>query len=303
MLNGIAIAVGIIVLVLALQANPPEYTDLTEDAGSGNQEVVIQADTRERRDIENELISLYDDARDLQDEIDSYELRQPASPYAENVTLHRGYIGGTDPDYEYLILTLAHDANVPIAISDWYLESVVSDERVGLPLGVRVLSRPLDRASENVVLEPGSTAYLITGESPLHSSFRENRCTGYLAEEDTFYPSLYRSCPSAKNDMVLYGNIALDNDRCYDYIESLYTCELPNDRDMSRARINHACERFVEDNLNYVGCVENHRSEPGFTKYGSWYIYLEKDETLWRSKREIIRLIDEHDRVVAILEY
>lgn len=158
-------------------------------------------------------------------------------------------------------------------------------------------------ASEDIYLAPNENAYLITGESPIDASFHENLCTGYLNDEETFYPSLYERCPSPKQELDRFGKIKLDNDECYDFIERIPSCQMPSDEQIDGADIGGICLRFVEDTFNYNDCVSLHREDPYFERDGTWRIYLDERNELWRPKREIIRLLDANDRVIDVIEY
>ena len=66
--------------------------------------------------------------------------------------------------------------------------------------------------------------------------------------------------------------------------------------------ITNECELFVEEDLTYNGCVENHQYDSDFYR-NSWRIYLESSKLLWREEREIIKLLDQHGRTVDVIEY
>jgi hypothetical protein len=210
----------------------------------------------------------------------------------------------TDPDREYITLRAESTNASGVHISNWYLESYVTEERGAIPQGDRVIERWRSPVFEDIELLPGESAYVITGEAPLDASFHENICTGYLSTEGDFYPSLSRSCPYPKDELKRFGNtIELDNDRCYDFIERLSTCALPDETLSSRSKIGGVCNVFVENTFNYNDCVRLHKGDPYFSRNGYWRIYLNERTELWRSKREIIRLMDENDYVIAVLEY
>ena len=68
----------------------------------------------------------------------------------------------------------------------------------------------------DVIVGPGSSIYIIQGISPLGVSFRVNKCIGYLAQYQDFYPLLpkpiideltYNTCVDAhKTDLDFYTN-------------------------------------------------------------------------------------------------
>lgn len=254
-------------------------------------------------EIERKLASLYRELDSLTKELRSARLREPESPYVDMVDLRSGNARGTDPKSEYLTIHANTQNTEPINVSNWYIESYVTNERVALPTGDRILERWRRPNPTNILLEPGEHAYLMTAESPINVSFRENMCTGYLSEETAFYPSLSRSCPSPLQEMEKFGNIDLDDDSCFDFVERINYCTEVDDAAIDTADLSGACRRFIVNTLSHDDCVAKHRYDPFFDDVGMWHIYLDRDEDLWRSEREIIRLMDENDRVIDVLEY
>lgn len=253
--------------------------------------------------IEQRVANIYRELDKLTEALRVAKLHEPASPYAGLVDLRIGNARSTNPEQEYINI-FAHSNNKnPINISDWYVESYVTEERAAIPLGDRVLTRWRYPQEENILLEPGETAYLLTGESPINTSFHENICTGYLETENDFYPSLSRRCPSPRDEMKRFADIALDNDTCYDYVARLSYCAIPDEDTYADADLTGACRRFLDTTLNHDDCVLKHRYDPFFDDVGYWHIYFERSEELWRYKREILRLMDENDRVIDVLEY
>ncbi len=253
--------------------------------------------------IESKIASLYRRLDSLSREVRELELRSPVSPYAGLVRLTASSVRTTDPEREYVKLTARHKIPEGINISNWYLESYVTEERAALPQGDRVIDEWRRPVLEDIYLLPSETAYVLTGDSPMDVSFHENMCTGYLNEEYTFYPSVQNSCPRPLDEMERFADIALDNDTCYDYVERIKKCTLVEDDDFDEADLNGACRRFIESTFNYNDCVRKHRYDPFFDNVGYWHIYLGRNDELWRYEREIIRLMDEYDRVVDYVEY
>ena len=254
-------------------------------------------------EIEQRLQNLYYELDRLTEEVRAAKLREPISPYAGLVTLGSGDTYTSDPGREYLMLYANGSNRSDVNISDWYLESLVTERRAAIPQGARILERERSTRDTDIFLRPGEQAYLMTGSSPLNVSFHENMCTGYLATKYEFYPWINQNCPEPESEMARFARIALDNDACYDYVESLYRCQIVDEDTLEDAGISRACQLFVRDELTYDGCVENHRSDPFFDDSGYWWIYLDRDSELWREKREIIRLMDENDRVIDVIEY
>jgi len=252
--------------------------------------------------IEKEVEKILGELDGLEESLRDAELRDPVSPYAGLVTLSAGKAKDTDADKEYLMITANRSNQNAVVISDWYVESYVTESEADFPEGVELLRTKTDRKDSKINLKPGERAYVITGRSPLYVSFRENECTGYLAETKDVYPKLNKSCPMPTDELLLHPDIK-DIDECFEFVEGIKKCEIVDNDELDDAHLSQSCDAFVEDVLEYDGCVEDHSDDPTFFSVGDWRIYLGEKRELWRSTREIIRLMDENDRVVDVVEY
>ena len=103
--------------------------------------------------------------------------------------------------------------------------------------------------------------------------------------------------------MKQFGDVELDDDSCYDYVERLRSCEIPNENlDRVNPDLSGDCIDFVEHDITYTGCVANHKNDPLFAR-GNWRIYLEENTPLWREKREVVRLLDTNGNTIDLYEY
>ncbi len=254
-------------------------------------------------EIERRLVSLYRELDTLSEELRETKLREPISPYVGLVRLNIGNARDTEHEREYLTIRADSQNTAPLNISDWYVESYVTEERAGIPQGDRIIERWRSPASDDIYLLPGEEAYLMTGDSPIDASFHENVCTGYLESKEDFYPSLASYCPAPLDEMKRFAKIDLDNDSCYDFVERIRYCEIVDDDVLDDADLTNSCNRFILENLDYNQCVANHRYDPLFDNVGLWRIYFERRDELWRTEREILRLMDENDRVIDVVEY
>lgn len=313
---GIVLGAFVLLLFLSFQADEGGFfrsviptatsTNAVSERSVDGQSETIASPPRERlteQEIERRIQQFYRELDTLSDELRAARLREPTSPYAGTVSLRTGNARNKEVTREYLILQAEHTNTSPVNISDWYVESYVTKERAALPQGARVLESFRSRRDSDITLLPGERAYLLTIETPLNVSFHENACTGYLRDRYDFYPSLRLQC-SYPRDEIEDSDVKLDDDVCYDYVESLGLCEHVSESDIEDIDgLTGRCERFLENTFNYNSCVAVHQHEPFFDDVGDWRIYLGRNEELWRSEREIIRLIDENDRVVDVLEY
>lgn len=213
-----------------------------------------------------------------------------------------GNVYSEDPDEEYITIRATGSASVDI--TGWRVESGASRRGARIPEGAALPRSGRVNDTGRIVLSPGDTAYIITGEAPNGVSFKENKCTGYLENNQNFVPTLQKRCPSASQEFSLhYTGNQLRDDRCYYRMQQTPTCETPSDRNVS-----DACIRLIDEYLTYNSCVEKHRSDENFIG-DTWYIYLEyensrgKSDELWKSSRDAIKLIDSEGRTVDFYTY
>ena len=278
---------------------PPRYGTTQNTYISNRDDVENKSNT----EIQAELEDLYDELWELEQRVDSALRRQPESRYSDYVRLSRSAATSEDPDREYLTLTLDRSAG-PVNISSWYVESYVTEKRMALPNGTKIYrDGGVLNQTRPIILQPGGRAFLITGDSPVNVSFQENMCTGYLREHERFYPNTNYNCPRPIELMERYADIDLDDDSCYDFVNQVGRCRMIQEDDPRLDDLSGRCERFVKEYLNYNSCVDAFSWRTDFHNDDDWYIYFERDEERWRRKREIIRLMDQYDEVIAVLEY
>ncbi len=274
-------------------------------------EVIISAPSEQTPEIppisnaeaEKGIQKLYKELDGLKEDLRVAILHEPISPFYGEITLKKGNARDTNPEREYLILETNRNNSNNINISNWYLESYVTEKRASIPQGTRLLKSLQSTKDSDIYLAPNEKVYLLTTETPLRVSFHENKCTGYIKQTEYVYPSLSRKCPRPTDEMLNFASIKLDDDTCYDFVESIKTCEYVDDTKIDNANIGNRCKRFAEEYLNYNGCVKAHQNDPFFDDVGYWRIYLNRKDELWRYEREIIRLMDENDKVISVLEY
>ena len=163
-----------------------------------------------------------------------------------------------------------------------------------IPAGVMTLRSGNVNQSGDIMLSPGEEAIITSGRSPVGASFRENLCTGYLAERQEFFPPLLNACPSASEEYARAGG---NDQECKNYLYRINYCETDTSNDA-----DGACEAFIESNLTYNGCVRAHEQEANFPGV-TWRIYLGSRSGLWNDARDTIRLLDENGKIVDVLTY
>ncbi len=233
---------------------------------------------------------------DLEAQIDDLSSFGEASTYRGLVSISRNPSGprNTDAKQEYLSLSVSRRASDPITFSGWKLESAATEVAVTIPQGVEVPHSGKVNSLSNITLNPGDTAIITSGRSPIGVSFRENLCTGYLSEFQDFSPDLDQDCPSAQSEIRAAGG----DEECIDFSYTVPRCSV-----VSRApsSLSNSCENLLGD-LNYNSCAARHVDEPSFIG-GTWRVFLGNSQELWRENHETIRLLDAEGKTVDVLAY
>ncbi len=227
----------------------------------------------------------------------------PPSPYRNDVSLD-GYVSNassSDPASEYVQIRIAQNSGGPIDITKWVLESGATYDGGVIPQGTITPTSGVINPTTDILLYPGDTAYIISGKSPIGGSFRVNKCVGYLAGFQPFTPSLPNTCPSASDELSsYYGTPYIHDPSCIDYAQSLSRCQtavVPQS-----ANLSLSCQNFLDNHLNYNGCLTTHQNDPDFAGT-TWYIYLGLTTHLWRQKYDVVELLDPQGRTVDAFNY
>jgi hypothetical protein len=231
-----------------------------------------------------------------------------------------------DPMSEYI--TIENRSQKPINITGWRLENgksarvysvgsqavhYASDTAI-IPQGAKIISPIGANIMESIVLNPGEKAVVVTGgpgnQSPRLVSFKENLCTGYLAETYSFPMGLDTSCvrPSVEP-----GSSGLDS-QCRTYLSSMRSCHAPEYGGLDnqgercdgcvdgRTGLSGLCQNFIKSHFSYKGCLANHSSDANF-EGRTWHVYLHRPWEMWDSSYEKISLYDSSGGLVAELNY
>lgn len=207
----------------------------------------------------------------------------------------------SDPTREYVEISVAQNARIPVTLTGWILESGATGNAEIIPKGTRVPTSGEVNAAEKIVLQPGERAIIISGESPVGASFRENKCTGYFGTFQNFSPPLPQNCPLASNELSsFYGALYIHDPTCIDYTNTLSRCQVA--MPTQTTKISNKCQSFLENYLNYNGCVAVHRNDTDFDGT-TWHIYLGRESHMWRARHEIVKLLDDRGKTVTSFSY
>lgn len=220
------------------------------------------------------------------------------STYRGMVTLSSDTSGAisTDEKKEYVVISVSYQSS-PVSTAGWKLVSTKTNTSASFPQGIEVARSGSVNNLAPITLAPGDQAIVTSGRSPVGMSFKENKCTGYLAERQTFTPSLSLSCPSAYQELSRFGDT--DDAKCSTYTNSFSQCRTKSNSDTN---VSGQCEDFIDEYINYNGCVDAHKNDPGF-KSATWRIFLGASDELWAKNQETILLIDASGNTIDSLSY
>lgn len=208
--------------------------------------------------------------------------------------------GSTDPSHEYLEISVSQNAGVPVDISGWSVMSDATGASMPIPKGTEVPSSGTVNAAQDIVLAPGDRAFIISGQSPIGASFRENKCIGYYSAFQQFYPALPQNCPLPSTELSsTYGVGYIRDAACIDYVQNLSRCQVVLTPPVGASS---ACQSFVVQYLNYNGCVTAHRADADFAGT-TWHIYLGRTNSMWRRQHELVKLLDTKGNTVDAFSY
>ena len=201
----------------------------------------------------------------------------------------------SNPQKEYIEIQAVPGNDTVLNISEWALEGS-SGLRVKLGKGSSLAYPGRLNSQNSIFLNQGEKAYAVSGESPIGTSFRLNKCSGYLEQFQDFAPAIPKRCPLPRDE----NPPARLDSACLDYISRLPRCEMPVGN--IPANLSSACLDYLGREINYAACVRRHENDADF--YDSeWRIYLGKNKELWKNGMETIILRDENGRAIDWASY
>ena len=203
------------------------------------------------------------------------------------------------PAQEYVTISLDQNATTRKLLTGYRLESGITG--VGATIGDGVYLPYLNQVNQKqpIYISPKDTVYIISGRSPVGFSFKLNKCTGYFEQFQDFSPSLPLDCPYPKDETFPPPPNNF-NDVCIDFIDRLPRCQIYNKT--FTPDITHECQVFVDNSSGYGNCVRLHQQDSDFYS-STWRVYLERSQTAWKSRHEIIQLLDRDGKVISQYSY
>ena len=200
----------------------------------------------------------------------------------------------SSPDREYIEIQASKSNKNPLNISGWKLKGKIGLD-VAIGQGTILYMPGQANPRQAIVLKPDEKAFIVTGLSPLGTSFRLNKCTGYFEQFQDFIPRLPMECPLAE-DENLPNNL---KDACLDFIERIGRCEVV---ESIPPAMDQTCQNYVSTKISYKSCVEIHKNDADFYE-PEWRVYLGRSEELWKRSREFITLVDQNGKIIDSKPY
>ena len=219
------------------------------------------------------------------------------SPFKDQVRIGSGSggPGATDLAREYVTMRATSDAE-SVNVTGWQIMSMKTGASVTIPQAQIIAQQA---GSSNIILNSGQEVIVSTGRSLVGASFRDNACTGYLAQGRTFTPSLRTSCPAPLDELGdFFEGDASSYNECRETVRSFQRCTAPSIPRGTSSR----CRNFIEDRLSYAGCVRVHKNDAEFYA-DTWRVYVDRSKELWRTDNETLRLVDREGRTVDVYTY
>ncbi|MBX4210918.1 lamin tail domain-containing protein [Candidatus Parcubacteria bacterium] len=212
---------------------------------------------------------------------------EPANPYSEKT------------QYEYLRLRSAETNHGAIDISGWTLTSTVSGKTAHIPQGTYLPNFFDQNYKGDINLGPGETVYIVTGTSPIGTSFKINMCTGFFEQYNSFSPALPQQCPRPSLEKLPRDILA--DTACTDYLDNFPYCRMNTDS-LSDSGLSLNCREYILNHINYNECVTLHQKDTNFYSK-QWRVYLGQTNELWKTGREHITLTDKNGLLVSEISY
>jgi hypothetical protein len=215
--------------------------------------------------------------------------------YKGKISIQWGSIT-TNPDQEYMEIDANSSNAGPINITGWKLMSTSTGQTIIIPQSTGLYQSNTSNYNENVILSPGERVYLISGRSSIYYGFHANICSGYLNQFNTFTPGLYTSCPAARDENLTSIPRTANNNNCFDLIDSIGSCQTYT-QSLNNS-YSSQCQQFIETKLNYQSCVDTHKNDSNFYSPKVWYVYLNRDQSIWQPRRDTVILYDQSGKEV-----
>lgn len=250
---------------------------------------------------EAELSALQDEYERIAEEAGTVANVGNPSPSYGKIIISRSYSSPRENDVssEYVALEAVFSNTAPVSLAGWSLRSAVTGAYAPISGAANLFWMGAVNTLDPVSLSPGHTAMISTTVSPVGTSFRENKCTGYLEQFQSFAPSLSLHCPTPSDEVQLSTeNLQQLGSDCLSALSYIPTCEFPKDI----PNVTPQCRAHLQTILSYNGCVGRHSSDSDFSE-NTWRLFAGSPRELWGNTHDAIQLLDAEGRVVDVYVY
>lgn len=197
----------------------------------------------------------------------------------------------TSPDKEYLVFIARPLDRKLLNVSGIKIENKSGEiETIGNASGDFLQAKV--NQNEPIVISENTTITISSGKSPVGVSFRENICSGFLNQYQTFTPPLPENCPSALSIMRNSG-ITLSSS-CEEYLKTMPNCTITETFPES---VSDDCRKLVKESINYNQCVLVTKNSTSF-QLNSYRVYLNRESEFFQNTQDLIKMIDQSGKVV-----
>lgn len=202
----------------------------------------------------------------------------------------------SDPQQEYIEIRISSSNKNPLLLTGLVLKNK-NNEQVVIGKGAKTPYINYINQQEDIYLQPGETAIISTGQSPIGNNFLINKCSGYLSQMQEFFPKLKIECPDPIKDELLPA--MLDN-ACLDYIKKEF--EKCKTKITFPYGVSTNCQSYINERINYNSCVNWHKKDSDFYKK-EWRVYLGKNSEFWNNSHDIVTLSDSEGKIIDWRSY
>lgn len=203
-----------------------------------------------------------------------------------------------NPDEEYIFIEIDPYTKNAENISGLILRGAGFNTSILIPKAVNLPISGTSPAKTDAILPPGGHAVITSGRSPIGTSFRVNKCTGYLNQFQKYVPDLDKNCPLPTDELKTYGPYG--EATCSEFVEKIPRCAVF--QGAPPKTLSNVCVDFLAEKLNYNACVADHKNDRDFYS-NEWRLFLNQPDKLWKNSGEIIRLMNAEGAVLDAVTY
>ncbi len=205
----------------------------------------------------------------------------------------------TDPSQEYIEVQANYANQDQINISGWRIQSLKTGRTAVIGTAVETPLTGSGGLPGAVVLRPGERAVVTSGRSPIGVSFRANKCSGYLAQFQTFTPALVPQCPAMMEELFAAGGALANENTCIQAASRIAPCKTLT---APPSGVSASCSAFLTRMSSYNSCVERHRSDFDF-RLNEWRVFEGNTTELWAGTGDTLVLLDQRGQLVSSASY